>query len=154
MFVGETPMAWMVSVKSAEMNTTSSTLQRIKKRSVQEKPLGTKGNMKHHKLFYGSSYDRYTLIIRRAIVSSCKQLNAISVKRMLKKVLAILKHISTTSVIKDVRVNGRKTKKDTGRVVKWGTRQNEICPETTPMSVGVKIQDGRVVKELVMVDTY
>lgn len=104
--------------------------------------------MKHHKLFYGSSYDRFTLIIRRAIIRLCKQFNAITVVKMLKNTPLKLRNTKTNSVISFVNTSGTKPWMDLGKAKKYLISSVQI-----EMFQGVKMVDGRVVREPIKMDT-
>lgn len=98
--------------------------------------------MRHHKLFYGSSYDRFTFIIRGAIMWLCKLLNVTIVVKMFKNTRLKSNNINTNFVINTASMNGIRHLRDTGKVKKC-----LLSSVQTEMFQGVRTQGGMVVKE-------
>jgi hypothetical protein len=94
----------------------------------------------------------FTLIIRSAIISLCKQFNVAIVVKMFKNIRARLRDIQNSSAIVLVSPSGIKHYLDFGGAKLCQKKPGEICQPTTQMFQGVKMVGGRVVRELIKTD--
>lgn len=93
-----------------------------------------------------------TLIIRCAIIQAWKKSIAVGVKSLLKNTAHKLRSTKTISAQGIVNISGIPHLKDIGKENLCPCKQGLICRRTTLMLKGVRIQDGRVVRELKKTD--